>query len=295
MNTFPSKALVYGHRHTIVHNLVEGTYERLENEHFSDLMPTVNPKQLSDENLAPWETPSYIDNSIIELSRANQLLTKDQKLNELFEALQSVICKNLVLVIREPVTLTDMKRILESSEGYCFSSITLLMTYDESLYCNEFSQLVLDTPSVFTCVFYESPFNKNFADLIYFVDNELGFTKLKKPFEFVANIPLYQEAIHFNPYFNKKLYIDEQGYIRNAPETSKHFGSIHADYDLKEVSQQTSFQQLWTVSKEQCDVCKDCEYRRMCVDNRVPKRRDERHWYFEDPCNYDPYTGEWQQ
>src|SRR5690554_2550844 len=84
---------------------------------------------------------------------------------------------------------------------------------------------------------------------------------------------------------------------KNAPECEESFGYIQ-DIDspdqLKDITQSPEFQKYWFVHKEILDVCKDCEFRHMCVDNRLPHKREENEWYHKIECNYNPYIAKWE-
>lgn len=41
-------------------------------------------------------------------------------------------------------------------------------------------------------------------------------------------------------------------------------------------------------------TCKDCEFRYMCPDNRIPLKKDNNTYYHDNSCNYDPYSNIWQ-
>lgn len=41
------------------------------------------------------------------------------------------------------------------------------------------------------------------------------------------------------------------------------------------------------------DVCKDCEFRYMCVDAAIPNKRKDNSWYRSSECNYNPYISKW--
>jgi hypothetical protein len=50
------------------------------------------------------------------------------------------------------------------------------------------------------------------------------------------------------------------------------------------------------VFKDEIAICKDCEYRYMCVDSRLPLYQNEDNlWVLEGECNYNPYTSEWKK
>lgn len=55
-----------------------------------------------------------------------------------------------------------------------------------------------------------------------------------------------------------------------------------------------AFSDLWHINKDKIKVCKDCEYRYMCVDNRIPIKEAEGEFFFSTECNYNPYIGKWR-
>ena len=119
-------------------------------------------------------------------------------------------------------------------------------------------------------------------------------TKCKN--SFLTNIPLFLESQEHNTYFNRKLFIEKNGAIKNAPESEESFGNW-IDYSgsgqLLEIIAKPEYQKYWKVHKGLCDVCSHCEYRYNCVDNRKPIQRNENEWYFETECNYNPFIGKW--
>jgi len=78
----------------------------------------------------------------------------------------------------------------------------------------------------------------------------------------------------------------------NAPECSKTFGFIQ---DIKNVGElkkaiaSPEFQTYWFINKDNCNVCKDCEYRYICLDYYLPVKGKNRDWYFKRTCTYNPY------
>ena len=110
---------------------------------------------------------------------------------------------------------------------------------------------------------------------------------------FINNMPFFIESQHYNTCLNRKVCIDEDGYIKNCLSMDKHYGNIK-DVDLKEVVSSKEFQKLWHIKKDEIKVCKDCEFRHMCMDCRA---------YIKDPddiysqpakCNYNPYIAKWK-
>ena len=110
------------------------------------------------------------------------------------------------------------------------------------------------------------------------------------------NLDHFTEAQEHHTYFNRKLCIDTDGTIKNASECAEAFGNIadltSAD-DLFQIISSPDFQKYWFIRKDQTDVCKDCEFRYLCTDNRVPVKRNDHEWYHTVECGYNPYISLW--
>jgi hypothetical protein len=114
---------------------------------------------------------------------------------------------------------------------------------------------------------------------------------------FNVNVYLFTESQKHHSYFNRKLFIDNTGVIRNYLGSSNSFGNISnitSKEDITNIINNPVFQEFWEVKKSDCDVCKDCEFRYMCIDNRVPIKRNSNQWYHEKECSYNPYIAKWK-
>jgi SPASM domain peptide maturase of grasp-with-spasm system len=104
---------------------------------------------------------------------------------------------------------------------------------------------------------------------------------------------LYSEAIQFNTCLNCKASIDTDGEIKNCPSMKKSFGN-YREVSLLEIVKKPEFKKLWTVKKDDIEVCRDCEFRYICTDCRVfIKNLDN---IFSQPlyCTYNPYIARWK-
>jgi SPASM domain peptide maturase of grasp-with-spasm system len=104
---------------------------------------------------------------------------------------------------------------------------------------------------------------------------------------FQPNILSFSESKGYNSYYNRKSFINVNGDIFQSPFTEKVFGNIYKD-SLKEITRTASYQQLWNVTKDKISVCKDCEFRYVCIDGRVPIKKGDNFYYSTD-CKYSPY------
>jgi len=114
------------------------------------------------------------------------------------------------------------------------------------------------------------------------------------PQSFVTNLPFFTESQHHNTCLNRKIAIDREGNVKNCPSMEQSFGNI-ADTHLVDIIKSEEFTKLWNINKDRIEVCKECEYRHVCMDCRA---------YLEDPeniyskplkCGYDPYTMHWEE
>lgn len=110
------------------------------------------------------------------------------------------------------------------------------------------------------------------------------------PALFVTNQMFFLESINKNSCLNKKLSISNNGDIKNCPSLPKVFGNIINDDPLS-IILSSQYQYLWNVTKDQIDVCKECEFRYICSDCRAFLNSE-----FDKPlkCKYNPQTAQYE-
>lgn len=119
----------------------------------------------------------------------------------------------------------------------------------------------------------------------------------QNPNYFNVNKLLYLESINRNNYFSDKLYINSEGYLFNTPETPNvliHLSALKNNQDVYPIVESENYTKLSAVKKDFCDVCSYCEFRYMCIDNRLPLKRNNNEWYHEIECNYNPFIALWE-
>ncbi len=141
-------------------------------------------------------------------------------------------------------------------------------------------------------VFYnanENEVKKN----VFYSENRLleeGELNIKDDTYFIGNYELYPEAKFFNAGFFGKVIV-RQNKFRLAGCSTWHQST---DYSEIKESLKKEFPEIWLSAKDNTDVCKDCEFRQVCVDNRIPKSRFEDDWYHPLECHYNPYIAKWK-
>jgi SPASM domain peptide maturase of grasp-with-spasm system len=111
---------------------------------------------------------------------------------------------------------------------------------------------------------------------------------------FATSIKHISESTKYNTCLNGKVSISAKGEIKNCPSLKESFGNVFISDIITEVKRE-SFEKYWRHNKDKILVCKDCEFRYICMDCRA---------YIEDPknkyskplkCNYNPYEAVWEE
>jgi radical SAM protein with 4Fe4S-binding SPASM domain len=96
-----------------------------------------------------------------------------------------------------------------------------------------------------------------------------------------------------------KIAVTEHGDVLPCIFTRNHtMGNVLAARGLTPIVLGRALQQVWSATKDQVLVCRDCEYRYVCFDCRPLSEAaaEGRADYLHAPyprCTYNPYTGEW--
>lgn len=130
------------------------------------------------------------------------------------------------------------------------------------------------------------------------VSYEKGFVNSDKEEKSNLNFSFdpFFESFSFNVFFNHKMFIDSSGYIKRDRKDDMTFGFIK---DLDEFDQLMiifelrEFRKFWTLTKEKTEICQECEFRRNCVDKRIPKINSDRIFH-DSECSYNPFISKWR-
>lgn len=224
-----------------------------------------------------WDHPSRIVNAIVYDSSLH--------LEKVFQFLDDVYCKQLVIICEQKNRVKEILVQHFSITNFQRINFVILEPID-SLFITELKE---DFTIIGNIVTHNNEnLNAPNSPSISLLDNA--------PFMNIG-IELYTESQHFHPYFNRKVCIDKEGNIKNSVETTISFGKItelESVIDFNEIIEREDFKKLGNVSKKHIDVCKDCELKHMCVDNRIPIHRANNEWYHSTECNYNPYIGKWK-
>ena len=249
-----------------------------------------------------FHNPSIVTNAIIELSKNTIPFFK-----QIVISLNKVKCKYIEIISFDEISKNELLEILTLSKDKDFRSIELVLKYNK-YYDDEFIKS-LDSYNfaITNLILHSSEYEKNhkyselsFFDVQFTTKNissfkHCGIIDLKY---FNTNMPKVLESINHNSCLNRKISIDKNGNIKNCPSMAQSFGNIK-DTTLEEALNHPDFKKYWNVTKDQIEVCKDCEFRHICTDCRAYTERT----HFEGDtdlskplkCGYNPYTNEWAE
>jgi len=252
------------------------------------------PPQL-EINFSTWNVPHIIADLFVEYPIETLSLDHLKGLMTYFNPLG--ISSVTYYSSKSNLTKNDLNGLLNLLRKSTLSQISLYLKYNDDLFSDDFLEMLIYNPYVQVVVISEAPFNKNFEEKVHYTNNKVSKYIGASENTFSCNIMMFRESQRHHTYFNRKLYIGLNGEIKNAPECEEDFGCIEnlsSPGKLKEIIVTPEFQKYWYVHKELCDVCKVCEFRHICVDNRLPQQRKDESWYHKEECNYNPYIGKWK-
>ncbi len=130
--------------------------------------------------------------------------------------------------------------------------------------------------------------NYEIYDCVTICNEDLNFPKI------LASFKLFSESQNFHTYFNKKIFIGKGGEVKISRNSEEILHEIFDDFNFDKFKLEIQNIKYWFVKKDETDVCKDCEFRHICVDNRLPHERFQKEWYHKSECNFNPYITKWK-
>jgi hypothetical protein len=227
-----------------------------------------------------YKSPYFITNCVIEREKLHE------NMSPMISFLSEIGGRYFVLIV-DSISYGGIKEFLLSIYDEPAYRIQLVvLNFNDGLNLDKIEELLRNQHVIDSVSFVYSNFK---PETIYFswISN---FYEERQSFR--LNMKLFSESKSYNNYFNQKIYIDKKGNIKNGIFSDEFFGNIN-DFNspdqLKKYLIESRFTSLWKINKDKIDVCKDCEFKYMCVDNRLPYSRNEDEWYHVSECDYNPY------
>jgi SPASM domain peptide maturase of grasp-with-spasm system len=239
-----------------------------------------------------WQEPALLSTGIIEIHNINL-----DYYNQIFNFLLAAGCKQLVFYLDDSINVSLIKSLLSLLEASRIQSIDIVMSSSSSN-LDDFNQLAAVKRLNKILITQATENNYNLATKQLRLKDDFRFEKFRtSENSFIINLSFFTESRSHNSYFNQKIFFAKNGDIKNSFETSTVFANVNKikSYEaLKTLVSSSEFQKQWHYNKDKCDVCKECEFRYMCLDNRELNERVDGSLYHKEECNYNPFICKWE-
>ena len=242
-----------------------------------------------------FDSPGIVDNCVIEL---NDQFTR---MNRISEIIFKLGCEKIAAFAENQLDEQHLKEILSLLLKRSIKYIELYLPYNSWITEESMIHFIRRYPQLVHVFVFNAPNDMKSSEAskmvtnLQFTTKTISYASTESFFQpvFVNNLPFYLESIRFNPYFHKKLFFGMDDQVRIAFNTESIANINEPNLDvLKEQIMASMNHEISRLSKDHVMVCSDCEFRRMCMDNRIPKKYENSMWWFyESECVYNPYVG----
>ncbi|WP_342647323.1 grasp-with-spasm system SPASM domain peptide maturase [Mucilaginibacter sp. CSA2-8R] len=256
---------------------------------------TDNPEYFPEVEIA-WDESSVVTNAIVDFDEHSQ-----HSLNKIVSELNHLRCNALEIRTFFPKNAAEIEAITQSLSESSLRSVQFILAYHEEYTRSYFQNLMKKNQRLMSVVIHSTPdpelFKENPENYnIFFITNPIeseAHCGAISNFNFASNISLFMESQFYNNCLNRKISIDKRGFIKNCPSMQNDFGH-HFDVTLSMALDVPEFKELWSVKKDDINICKDCEFRYICTDCRAYTQYNSSHLGKPLKCNYDPYAAVWE-
>jgi SPASM domain peptide maturase of grasp-with-spasm system len=242
------------------------------------------------------EWPQRITNAILDVDRSS---THDYP--AILAQLDDLGCEALQVRCYDPLDRGLLDRLLAGAVRGRLRSIDLLLAYEPALTDEALTGLCRHHPRLSRICVHSAPEDRACTSAPQGVEIDYRREVVGSPAccgcvhpsYFAPNLETFLEAQRHNTCLNRKVAVDARGEIRNCPSLGVSYGNVR-DVSLHSAVARRDFREMWEINKDQIEVCKDCEFRYICIDCRAYLSRQEDRYSKPAKCGYDPYTARWR-
>lgn len=240
-----------------------------------------------------WDPPARCSNAVIDVDAAHR-----HDFSALCEQLDALGCVAIQVRFHDAATPAAILEIVREAEQRRFRHLDFVVPIGPAIDLLFLRQLCATHSIVSGAVLYGA--DMEHREIVESGGAELRTTAARLDLgscgqidkkSFCVNTWHFAEAQCFNTCLNGKVSIAANGDIKACPSMRGSYGNVRVDR-LERVLQNSDLQAYWHITKDQVEVCKDCEFRYVCTDCRANTVGGGR---YSKPagCRYDPYTATW--
>ncbi|RNL86696.1 grasp-with-spasm system SPASM domain peptide maturase [Sinomicrobium pectinilyticum] len=248
-------------------------------------------RYISEEYYSPFDVESFI----VDFDDIRKAITYLKEIRDVPDV------ESVQIRVFDIPLYSKLKTLIVYLNKFSSQSIELIIRHSPEITVEDYIYLINDNPHVSKLVILNHSAMQVLCDdkLVLLTDTAINKKSCGKISEelFQVNNRTEITSKTRNSCLNCKISVDVDGNIKNCPSMPESYGNIK-DTTLQEVLNKPGFKKYWNITKDQIEVCKDCEFRYVCTDCRAYTERthfNKDNMDFSKPlkCGYDPNTGEW--
>lgn len=205
-------------------------------------------------------------------------------------------CRSVILCVLTSFSNEQWEEVIETINFSNIRDVQIVCDYidDKNNVILESIAYLPFVPSSF--VIYNAPYQKVIKvnsihdekelSIGYYTCQDLSFKFLNVDIDyFHVNVSNFTESRKYNLFFNRKLFIDNNG---------KMFHDYNFEHEVtSKIDDLSIFENTFAKQNKDTDIiCSKCEYRYMCIDPRVPLL--EGSMSLGSKCNFNPFICKWE-
>lgn len=255
---------------------------------------TDSPDSFPELDLNCNDIPTRMDNAIIDFNSST-----NHEISDIVCELDKLLCSAVELRFFDKIELEKLESILVEFCESTIRTIHIVLKFSEWVTEKILKEITLKFKRVKQIIVHSSKkdevLNVNLTTIVIFnmvvVADHTSCGNIS-PHYFGCNVDFFKKALVSNSCLEGKVGIDVNGNIKNCPSQIANYGNIKKD-KISEVVTQPNYLNQGKIKKDDIEVCRDCEYRYICLDCRaytVEGKSNSK----PSKCNYNPYTGIWE-
>jgi len=241
-----------------------------------------------------WESSAEVDSIIIDIGKQS-----DYNFKNIISDISKIRPKVIQIRIFTKKSKIEVADIVNAFSNVDTRSLEIILPLNEDLDIDSIKKIIDENRKIVSIVITDYA-NGGLSDYkhakICFTQNKINSESdcgvIDKAY-FICDLNTFSESHNFNTCLNQKISIDINGNIKNCPSCKQSFGNIK-DTSLLQALKNSSFKKLWSITKAQIDVCKDCEFKYLCTDCRAHIKDTENIYSQPANCCYNPYIAKWK-
>ena len=247
-----------------------------------------------------WDSPTEVIRAIVDYKTG----FSDYSIESVFEQLNKLGCQDIEVRTYSTFDNVFFEKLILLAEKHFIASLEVVFKDDQQTSDEVLKSYILNHHVISKITFTNSTtdnlveLNRGYVSIAFIIRSKAAIESHKSCGQisatnmYIPNLDTFTENQTFNSCLNRKIGIDVNGRIKNCPSMKKDYGHIN-EVGLQAAVNQPGFKQLWSITKNEIDVCKSCEFRQMCTDCRAYLKDNEDIYSQPLKCGYNPKTGTW--